>query len=346
MTDRVPTTVAAALADAARDACEFPKYLANHLPMILVALDALGADGPRLAGYAERYRAAKGLVPAAEPVRPITAADWRDHLGDRSRETDYRRFFVAEVGRLGIAAALAQYTGVLADGIGASALHGLMRLCYALLREDPDEVGHALGYVAATYLPAPPLPAATAEPWADPADLVVAVTGMPEVFDAVPRSMDLLWHRIEASFATPAFGPVAARLATGPGTPARMAAGSLTLYAGSNCFTSLHVVTGTFWARVVAAYLDPPTAARLLTRYWQVVLALLPAVRHPALLPAEEEDVLRHTPAPSWAEIAAATVASDDEHDISLVYSAYREHAVYGDPLYKVVAARRVGLVA
>ena len=345
MTDRVPTMVAGALADAARDACEFPKYLANHLPMILVALDALGADGPRLTEYAERYRAAKGLVPAAEPVRPITAADWRDHLGDRDRETDYRRFFVAEVERVGIAAALAEYTAVLADGIGASALHGLMRLCYALLREDPDEVGHALGYIAATYLPAPPLPDAPGEPPADPTELVRAVTGMSEVFAAVPRSMDLLWHRIEASFATPAFGPVAARLATGPAALTRMAAGSLTLYAGSNCFTSLHVVTGTFWTRVVAAYLDPPTAARLLVRYWQVVLALLPAVRHTGLLPAGDEDTLRRTPVPSWAEIAAATVVSDDEHDISLVYSAHREHAVYGDPLYEGVAARRVGLL-
>ena len=36
--------------------------------------------------------------------------------------------------------------------------------------------------------------------------------------------------------------------------------------------------------------------------------------------------------------IAAAAVASDDEHDHSLVFSAFEEFRVFGDPLYKVVA--------
>ena len=48
---------------------------------------------------------------------------------------------------------------------------------------------------------------------------------------------------------------------------------------------------------------------------------------------------------PSDAAIAAAAVASDDEHDHSLVFSAFEEFRVFGDPLYKVVAARRVGLL-
>ncbi len=38
-------------------------------------------------------------------------------------------------------------------------------------------------------------------------------------------------------------------------------------------------------------------------------------------------------------------VACADEHDISLTYSAFAEEAVWGDPLYRVVAARRVGLI-
>jgi len=41
----------------------------------------------------------------------------------------------------------------------------------------------------------------------------------------------------------------------------------------------------------------------------------------------------------------AAAVRSNDEHDLSLVFSANEEQKVYGDPLYQLVAARRVGLV-
>ena len=36
---------------------------------------------------------------------------------------------------------------------------------------------------------------------------------------------------------------------------------------------------------------------------------------------------------------------SFDEHDISLAFSGYQEAKVYGDPLYKVALARRLGLI-
>jgi hypothetical protein len=49
---------------------------------------------------------------------------------------------------------------------------------------------------------------------------------------------------------------------------------------------------------------------------------------------------------PDWPEIAAAAVKSDDEHDLSLTFSAREEWRTYGDRLYQVVAARRVKLIA
>jgi hypothetical protein len=42
----------------------------------------------------------------------------------------------------------------------------------------------------------------------------------------------------------------------------------------------------------------------------------------------------------------AAAVLCEDEHDISLAFSAHEEWKFYGDPLYKLVAARRVRLIA
>jgi hypothetical protein len=54
----------------------------------------------------------------------------------------------------------------------------------------------------------------------------------------------------------------------------------------------------------------------------------------------------RQTPVPDWPEISATACQSDDEHDISLTFSAREEWKFYGDPLYQVVAARRLGLIS
>ena len=49
---------------------------------------------------------------------------------------------------------------------------------------------------------------------------------------------------------------------------------------------------------------------------------------------------------PPWPEIFQRACASDNEHDISLTLSASEEENHYGDPIYRVIAARRVGLIA
>ena len=90
------------LADARRDSVEFPYLLANHAPMVLAAMAQLGSSDERIAEWLAMYRRVKGLVPVPPRVAPIEAARWTAALGDRSREADYRDFFVAEVRRLGI----------------------------------------------------------------------------------------------------------------------------------------------------------------------------------------------------------------------------------------------------
>ncbi|HSV00746.1 MAG TPA: questin oxidase family protein, partial [Roseiarcus sp.] len=80
---------------------EFPFCLANHLPMVLVALNRMGASDERLEAYCHIYREQNRLVPVPERTQAITRANWREFLGQRDREADYRAFFAAEVARLG-----------------------------------------------------------------------------------------------------------------------------------------------------------------------------------------------------------------------------------------------------
>ena len=338
--DPARTGLDALLAEARHRSAEFPDVLANHLPMILVALDRLGADPAREAAFFETYDSDKGLVPVPEPVAAVDGTSWTTVLGDRRREADARLFFTGEVARRGIAGAVSAYLPRLAPGVAGSALHPLMRLAYGVLRDDPAEVGTALGYWACCYLP---LPAAGRTPadTDDPGVVLARVAAMPGL-RALP-AYDHLWHAIRAAAADPDFAPAVDWLRIDGDTTARVAATALALYAATMDFAALHAVTGAHWVRVVSRVCPDPL---LLRCFWQAVAALVPSIGFPALPSAEQLDAMRRLPCPDWPLIMSTAVASDDEHDISLVFSASEEEKVYGDPLYRVVAARRLGLIA
>ena len=332
----------AILARARRESAEFPHLLANHVPMVLIALHRLGATPERLEEWYEIYRAQSGLVPLCPPVAAISRETWRRALGDRRREADYRRFFADEVDRLGIDGAIRAYLPPLVQGVAASATHPLMRLAYGILKDDPDEVGVALGYWAATYLPLP-APTGAAPDTDDPAEVLAGVAAIEGAHNYEPES-DLLWHNIRAVAALPGFRPVIDRLAFGPDTRRRMAATSLALFVGTMDFAALHAVTGLHWARLVSPHLDD--SEPLYRAFWQTIAALVPHIGFPALPTREDIEAMRRRAAPPWAEIKAAAIRSDDEHDVSLTFSCLQEEEVWGDPLYRVAAARRLGLVA
>lgn len=320
---------------------EFPFVLANHLPMVLYALHRLGAGEGRLEAFFETYRDANGLVPVPPPVAPITAATWRDHLGERTREADYRAFFAREVRRLGREGAMRTYLPHLVPGIAASALHALMRLAYATLRRDGEETAVALAYLCCTWLPLRPA-GSSAPDTADPAETLARMRGI-AAFARVESESHLLWHWMRATAALPAFAPVVDWLDLRDGGLARVADASLRLMAATMTFEALHAVTGAHWIRAIGGFGSDEPALRY---FWQAICAVYPKIDMPALPDEAALEAMRRLACPDWPEIRAAACASDDEHDISYVFSAGAEHGLYGDRLYQVTAARRVGLIA
>src|ERR1700753_1109132 len=109
---------------------EFPICLSNHLPMVLVALHRMGASDERLNVYCDIYHKQNGLVPVPERICEITRDNWREFLGQREREGDYRVFFSGEVTRLGATPAALAYLPLLMPGMAASAMHAFMRMAY------------------------------------------------------------------------------------------------------------------------------------------------------------------------------------------------------------------------
>jgi hypothetical protein len=321
---------------------EFPVLLANHLPMVLEAIGRLGASPERLEAFAAHYNAAHAVPQMPPPIAALTRDTWQSAIGQRDRERDLRDFFAGEVAMLGGAEAIRRYMPALEAGVAASATHGLMRLAYAVLRRDETEIGISLGYWAATYL-AFPIRAGDGKPEAAPVDLLLAMRPVP-AFEGVTVSSTLLWKWIEHMGTVPEFQALLGRLPPRRGLIETLRQASLALYAQTMTFEALHAVTGCHWLRMVAPFVDEPE--RLAVYWWENILSLYTRIGMPALPDDSQLDAWRRLPLPPNEEIAAAAIASDDEHHHSLVFSAFEEYALTGDPLYKVVAARRVGLLA
>jgi hypothetical protein len=325
-----------------QQSAEYPMVLASHLPMLLEIHCRLGASAQRLIDVADYYNRCNKVPQLAAPVAPITLDNWLGDRGDRSRECDYRRFFTAEVERIGGFAAMRRYLPELMRGIGASALHALMRLAYGVLRGDDAEIAIALGYWAATWLPLRDEPDGPPDT-DDPLALATAMQSI-AAFQHVEVETDLLWHWMRAVGRKDEFAPLIGRLRIGSDTLDRVTQASLALYASTMSFEGLHAMTGSFWVRVISPHVDDP--GRLVRYFWQAVLAVYPKIGMPTPVSAEELDALRAIRPPPMSEIAAAAIASDDEHHPSVVFTAFQEHARTGDPLYLVLAAKRVELIS
>ncbi|MCB8882134.1 questin oxidase family protein [Acidisoma cellulosilytica] len=328
-------------AEAQGEGAEFPPFLANHLPMILVALEHLGAPPDRVVAFSRIYRMNNGLVPCPEVTVSLTAESWMSALGVREQEGALRAFFTQEVARLGSAAAIQTYLPCLAPGIAGSAFHPLMRLSYAVMEQDEPEIGVALGYWAAAFLILDK-DTATEGVTDDPVNMLVRAAALPGLAEAEPES-DLVWHHMRAAARMPGFAGVADWLIMREDMLDRMAAGALALYAETMSFEALHALTGCHWLRQLCPL--APDMAPLLRHFWVGIAALMPKMGFPAMPSAERLAAWRSVATPGWDAIKQAAIASDDEHDISLCFSAFVEWQRTGDALYQVVAAKRMGLI-
>ena len=67
--------------------------------MVLVALHRMGASDDRLEAYCAIYNDMNHLAPVPARIGDVTPPNWREFLGQREREGDYRMFFAGEVAR-------------------------------------------------------------------------------------------------------------------------------------------------------------------------------------------------------------------------------------------------------
>ncbi|MFF0434382.1 questin oxidase family protein [Streptomyces sp. NPDC004327] len=145
--------------------------LTNHAPM---AVEALASHGQARAvhRWLDRYAPRLEDFPAA--VAPVTAADWREALGDPRRAADWIAHFGRELEGRPWRAVLAEWWPRLLPGMYGGSTHPVIRVGHAvrtLLGGEPSgpggprlaELAHGLGYWAARHRPVTgvtPLPGA------------------------------------------------------------------------------------------------------------------------------------------------------------------------------------------
>jgi hypothetical protein len=287
-----------------------PSYgdgLTNHLPMALRALSRLGAREERLTAFAEAY--GRRLEPAPRDERPAAlAADLRA----RGREAVLRERLVA-----------------LAPGLAGSAFHGVIRVAYAVMSDEPDEpdeLAHALVYAADSARPLLPFQKGRE------ADASVILERLRAARIEKPAG-GALAERLERVAQDPRFTELAQDLAVSRSTLNEISGIGARLYLAADDFASLHVLTGAHAVRVLTPWWGEHRDA---AHHALAVAALASFVVAGSPRHAEARGLDRA----AWSEIEARAVASDDDHLAKLVLCCRDEEAALDDAIYRIVATK------
>jgi hypothetical protein len=296
--------------------------LANHLPMALIALDAIGASSEQLERFTAHYSprlTARG--PTQPPLEPAAA------LGKRECFEAVRSHCIAALERRGADAVLREWLPRLLPGVSASAFHALIRLAYGLEAQRPDEIATALAYWVIEYRTLGELSATS------PASLQqISATAA-----AAVRGSNWGGRLIIDRMAEVAAHPALQRVPLQPEhiDAHGIARFALERYVMREDFTLLHLVTGCHAFAVIAGHAgEPQSAARYL---WQAVLFALLTTRE------EPSSHLPYSQPNDWQQCLRSAASSLDDHVIKLVYTAWRQAASTRDVRYHYIAARKSG---
>lgn len=335
------------------DACvahapEFDHGLSDHLPMQLHAMHALGAGAQRLREFARFY--GRRLDARQQAIAKPDVA-WLTLRGDIDAFDALAKLFAARIVSDGRDAVLRDVLPALMPGAGGGAFHGLIRCGHAIAADHEGELVNGLAYWAAGWLPLLPHDehGAMPAPTLDLATWALRAHDLTTTADTEPPRIVL---RMKAWATAPQFPALAMALNAGDETLGQIARFAATLYAQTGNFTVMHMVTATHALLVLRPWLDDVALA---TRWFGV--SLFAALRAARLTREQIADASNTMSAMSvtraanpasamllrpWEELAAAAIASDDDHAAKIVYSSRALFEMYGDEVFHAAATRGV----
>ncbi|MGL4234172.1 MAG: questin oxidase family protein [Casimicrobium sp.] len=320
---------------------EYGNGLSDHLPMLLHAMHSLGASDERLEAYAAMYR----LRLEKPNVAHFEMKDWRAPRGRLDAYDALARTFSLRIASESRDTVLREVLPTLLPGVAAGAFHGLIRCGHAISADHDDELARGLAYWAAAYLPLLADDDATQLP-APSLDLSAWLGAAYDLNTAADTERPRITLRMKAWAQSPQFGNLAPALQTDNETMKTFTRLTATLYAQTGNFTVLHMVTSSHAMLVLRPWLDDFVGA---TRWYGI--ALFAALRA-ARLTRDQVATAQHTMSTSsiandlprlpWNELAAAAIASDDDHAAKIVYSSRALFEIFGDEVFHAAATRGV----
>ena len=123
--------------------------LATHIPMVLTALDALGAPQNKLEQIFNQSIDNLDQIGSLENVKAFD--DVESELGNNKSYLRYLKYFQNQLVNHSSQEVLKKALPILLPGIAASAFHGLIRLAYAIEANCKSEIAVALAYWSAEF---------------------------------------------------------------------------------------------------------------------------------------------------------------------------------------------------
>jgi hypothetical protein len=311
----------------------------NHAPMVVIALYRMGADEDRLRHYYDSLQIETPTLESdSQQAPPIVAARWMEQLGDFRACGSYCRFFKSEIERRGVEDVLRCYACPLMTGVAAHAFHPLLRLGYGIDLMDSGEIALALGYWAATYLPAPNVPSSGTG--TGPIDLLNTLANTASLRAIRPQSRSIA-DRIREFYSHDDFRRQLRPIRFDADRPLQEISLAIAeAFVENHHFTMLHGVTGCHALRMILPYCE--NRQTVISEYWYAVCATYLSVVN---LPID-----MHRPLPQndagWSRIQAQAIASGIEHTIKLTYTCAKEAEEYDRDIYRRLALREIDVSA
>ena len=293
--------------------------LANHLPMILIALDKLAATPAQLHHAFDRSTPDLQLRPGTpvEDIADIARCRNRDDLFPSAL-----RYYEQQLRQFGIAKCLQQELPRLLPSIATAAFHGLIRTAYGIDARHLEEIAMGLTYWNFDYHE---LASSNEQVPLSAAEIITRVA---EKFPDVPLAPGNIADHMESVTRQPEWmeTPIQPKL-LGLEDIAQVA---INAYLGSKNFTLLHGVTGCHALRLILPYCTDQELA--LRYFWQGLVIAYLSTGPKTIAPVTSEAI--KDIAQRQGEIREKALHSDDDHVIKLAYSALEEFHYYGDPHY------------
>ncbi|SHF17158.1 Protein of unknown function [Microbulbifer donghaiensis] len=295
--------------------------LANHLPMVLIALDKMGASREQLRHAFDRSVPHLERPEFLPPKSNVSIAECRNR---EELFPSALRYYEVQIKQHGIGECLRRELPPLLPAIASAAFHPLIRTAYGVDADHQQEVAAGLAYWNLEYHTLPASEERTSEHASE------ILPRLAERFPLISLAPGNIADHMKSVTQQRGWMDTAIQPEQlGLEDIARVA---IDAYCGTREFTLLHGVTGCHALRLVLPYCPEPETA--LRYFWEGL-----SVAYLSTGPKQITIVDSNEELPTWKGVRKKACDSNDDHVIKLCYSCWQECEHYSARNYQIAAS-------